>query len=122
MEYVRRQVALTNLRFFAYHGFYPEEQVIGNEFVVSVQVGFVDENDDHDSLSNTVDYEVLYGIAKSEMQHPRKLLEAVADAILNRIVQEFPFIANAEVSITKQHPPFGGDRANATVTLRWQQQ
>ncbi|MBK1440365.1 dihydroneopterin aldolase [Parapedobacter sp. ISTM3] len=121
MEHVRRQVALTDLRFFAYHGFYPEEQVLGNEFTVALYVGFTGAPKDDDNLANTVNYEVLYGIAKSEMQHPRKLLETVAEAILSRIVQKFPFIEDAKISITKRRPPFGGDQAHATVTLVWQQ-
>ncbi|SFC09292.1 dihydroneopterin aldolase [Parapedobacter composti] len=122
MEKVRQRVALTDLRFFAYHGFYPEEQLLGNEFTVALHVGFTKTGEQQDVLTNTVNYEVLYSIVKDEMQQPRKLLETVVEAILNRVLQEFPFICDAEVAITKLRPPFGGDHAKAQVALFWQRE
>lgn len=120
METIRQQIALIDARFFAYHGYYPEEQVLGNEFMVDICVTF--DKDGHaraDDLRHTVNYEQLYDIAKTEMQQPRKLLETVADAMLNRIKADFPFVLIVQVSITKHNPPFGGDQAKAQVMLKW---
>lgn len=119
METVRQHVALTDLRFFAYHGYYPEEQVLGNEFKVSIRVGFETSEMDEDELDGTVNYVALYEIVKVEMESPRKLLEAVAKTILNRIRQAFPALDEIEVTICKNQPPFGADQAKAVVTLLW---
>jgi len=119
METTRQYVALTDLRFYAFHGFYPEEQVLGNEFTVTIRTGFRRQEGIADELDRTVNYEVLYNIAKAEMQITRKLLETVAETMLKRIRTEFPFVDEIEVSICKNQPPFGADRAKATVTLRW---
>jgi 7,8-dihydroneopterin aldolase/epimerase/oxygenase len=121
METIRQDVALTDLRFYAFHGYYPEEQVLGNEFVLSIHVSFNKRNNAEDNLYRTVNYETLYAIAKVEMQHPRKLLETVAECILDRIREEFSFVDEIKVSLCKNQPPFGADYAKATVSLVWKQ-
>lgn len=122
MGRIRQQVALIDARFYAYHGYYPEEQVLGNEFTIDIYVAF-DRGDRKtaDELQYTVNYEQLYNIAKTEMQEPRKLLETVAESMLHRVKADFPFVSHIEVSVTKHNPPFGGDRAKAGVKLTWEQ-
>ncbi len=122
MGRIRQQVALIDARFYAYHGYYPEEQVLGNEFTIDIYVAF-DRGDRKtaDELQHTVNYEQLYDIAKTEMQEPRKLLETVAESMLHRVKADFPFVSHIEVSVTKHNPPFGGDRAKAGVKLTWEQ-
>ncbi|MGV3762585.1 dihydroneopterin aldolase [Parapedobacter sp.] len=121
MGTIRQQVALADARFYAYHGYYPEEQVLGNEFTVDISVAFErGDSETADELQHTVNYELLYHIAKTEMQLPRKLLETVGESILRRVRTDFPFVSNIEVSVTKHNPPFGGDHAKARVKLRWE--
>lgn len=112
------KVALEGAEFYAYHGFYAEEQIIGTHFLVDVQVGFQAEiYVDEDNLHNTINYEVLYTIIEEEMKHTRKVLETVAQSILNRIKTEFTFIDAAEVTIRKQRPPFRGPLKQSVITL-----
>lgn len=120
METIRQQVALIDARFFAYHGYYAEEQALGNEFTVDICVAFDRDSDtEADELQYTVNYQQLYDIAKNVMQQPRKLLEAVAETMLHRVRTEFSFVYHIEIAITKHNPPFGGDRAKARVALSW---
>jgi dihydroneopterin aldolase len=115
------KVALEGTEFFAYHGYYPEEQVIGTRFVVDAQVSFMPQNDLNEyNLSRTVNYEVLYHIIEAEMQQPRKLIETVAQAILNQITARFIFIKTAEVTIKKLNPPFSGPVKHSVITLSYQ--
>ncbi|MGY4536402.1 dihydroneopterin aldolase [Mucilaginibacter sp. UYNi724] len=114
------KVALEGAEFYAYHGFYPQEQVIGTHFLVDVQVGFYAEiYVDEDNLHNTVNYEVLYAIIEEEMSHTRKVLETVAQSILNRVKTKFTFIETAEVTIRKQRPPFRGPLKQSVITLSY---
>lgn len=123
---LQRQVALHDLRFYAYHGLYPEEQVLGNEFFVDVSLSFdhqaprIDGRVDPDAdFSHTVNYEVLYQLVKDEMEMPRKLLETACYKIFDRISSKFPFVDSISVRIRKSNPPFGGDSATAVVALNW---
>jgi len=122
METIRQQVALTEARFYAYHGYYAEEQVLGNEFMVDIRVEFDREGTDTatEELARTVNYQQLYRIAQLEMEKPRKLLETVVEAMLHRVKTDFPFVHKIEVGITKHNPPFGGDQAKARVALWWE--
>ena len=114
------KVALEGVEFFAYHGFYPEEQLLGTRFYVDIVVNFTTESTFRDDkLGNTVDYEVLYQIIKEEMAHPRKLIETVVQAILDKVISQFPFINDAQVTLKKMHPAVGGPVKNSAVTISY---
>ena len=113
-------IALQGAEFFAYHGFYPEEQKIGCRFLVDVNVGFVPPGDLlEDNLSKTVDYERVYIIVCEEMKHPRKLIETVGQAIIDRIKKKYPFVENIEVIIKKLTPPLSGKVAHSAVIINY---
>jgi len=113
------RIELEDLRFYSYHGFYPEEQILGNEYSLAIRTSFKSEGLEDDELNNTVNYEVLYEIATKSMQKPRKLLETVANEMLEIIKTRFPFLTNIEVTICKINPLFGGDKAKATIRIIW---
>jgi dihydroneopterin aldolase len=110
---------LEDVRFYSPIGFYEEEQVLGNEFYVSVSVSFPFQNPDSENLENTVNYEELYAILVEVMSPRRKLLESAAEDILNRIVEEYANVQQIEVAIRKINPPFGGDVAKSVVSLSY---
>lgn len=113
------KVALHGMSFFAYHGFYPEEQLIGNHFLLDVEVEFEQNSPFNDSITHTVNYESLYTIVKAEMQQPRKLLETVAEAINSRVLAAFPFAATVCTGITKLNPPLAGQVASSFVQIKY---
>ena len=87
MKHVLQRVGLSKARFFAYHGFYPEEQVLGTVFFVDIDVAFDRSllTPEEEDIGKTVNYADLYGIAKAEMARSRKLLETVAEAMLLQV-------------------------------------
>ena len=116
---ITQKVALEGVRFFAYHGYYPEEQKVGNEFLVDIETETVVEENLKDELSDTVDYERLFEIASFEMKTPRKLLETVAHRILKTILAEFSQLANVKVGIRKLNLPVKGEVKNSLVELTY---
>ena len=113
-------IDLENARFYSYHGFYREEQILGNEYSVTINTSFNALDLGNDQLEKTVNYEDLYAIATSCMKKPRKLLETVAQEMLEKIQLKFPKLQSINVSICKINPLFGGDKAQARVSLLWQ--
>jgi dihydroneopterin aldolase len=112
------QIALEGLEFFAFHGYYDEEQKIGNKYGVDLFL----KTDLHaagasDKLAETVNYEILYRLTLAEMQQPARLLEHLAHRILDRLMLEFPQVRRARVSVSKFNPPLGGICHRARVTL-----
>lgn len=116
------KVALEGAEFFAYHGYYPEEQLLGTRFVVDIEVVFENSYDfNDDKISNTVNYEALYLVAKTEMAHTRKLIETLAQAIIDGIIAQYPYIKVASVTIRKANPALGGPVRNSVVTISYNQ-
>jgi 7,8-dihydroneopterin aldolase/epimerase/oxygenase len=112
------KVALEGMEFFAYHGFYDEEQKMGNKYSVDVAV----ETDltaaaQHDSLAETINYERLYKIIARVMGQPSRLLETLTLQIILEVFHTFAGAERVEVSISKFNPPIGGVCRQARVTM-----
>ncbi|MDN5203563.1 dihydroneopterin aldolase [Fulvivirgaceae bacterium BMA10] len=112
-------VSLEGLEFFAYHGYYDEEQKVGNKYAVDIRVmsDFHKAAED-DSLSETVDYEKLYKIVEKEMRISSRLLENIGERICHSVFERYPQIHKIEVSISKFNPPIGGVCTRAKITLK----
>lgn len=119
MGVIKQKVALEGVRFFAYHGYYPEEQKVGNEFIVDIEAIQIVKEDLRDELSDTVNYERLFEIAVHEMKTTRKLLETVAHHILKAIVAEFSQLEVVNVKIRKLNLPVKGEVRNSLVELNY---
>ena len=117
MGIIRQKVALQGIRFFAYHGFYPEEQVLGCEYIVDIDTELEVFGSGDDDIKHTVNYERLFTIAQTEMEIPRKLIETVAHEILEKIRHEFLALKCIRVSIRKMHPPLSGEVENSLIEL-----
>ena len=111
-------ISLEGMRFYAFHGFYDEEQVIGNDYILDV---FVDANTMRASLSDdlfsTVNYETIYLICQLEMKKNSKLLETVVQRIADRIQGQFSQVNGVKVKLQKLNPPLGGRVGSAGVEV-----
>jgi len=112
-------IYLEDLEFFAYHGYYDEEQTVGNKYSVDIKI----ESDlssarDSDKLTDTINYEDLYNLTKEEMLVPSRLLEHIAERIIKRISSKFPQIKSCEIGISKFNPPVGGVCNRAKVVIK----
>lgn len=111
-------VALRDVKCFAYHGFYAEEQVLGTQFLVSIAVKFKPEGDT-ENLQHTVNYEVLNSIIQLTMRRTQKLLETVVHDMLEQVKAAFPFVLHVVVGIKKLHPPMPGEIGHSFVELEY---
>jgi dihydroneopterin aldolase len=111
-------ITIEGMEFFAYHGCFREEQVIGTRFLVDVFI----ETDTQaaeltDDLHKTVNYQAVYKCVKEEMAVKSKLLEHVGRRILDRIAGEFPQVTACRLKICKMNPPVGGKVQQVSVQL-----
>ncbi len=108
-------IELKGVRFFAYHGLYPEERKTGNEFEVDLLVRHTPDDGIITSLADTVNYVRLYELLKLEMQNPRDLLETFLMELSEVIHDSFPRISRIEIMIIKLQPPIIGFTGKAAV-------
>lgn len=106
------------MEFYAYHGCFQEEQVVGNQFLVDVLVDVNTTNAQQtDKLHDTVNYQIIYNLIKEEMKIKSKLLEHVSERIINALHSNFTEIKLIRVKVSKMNPPMGGKIERVSVTL-----
>lgn len=111
-------IQVNNIKLFAYHGCLDEEAKIGSEYRVDVKINAdLKKSAKTDELADTVDYVHLNHIVKQEMAIRSKLLEEVAQRILDRFFREIPMLKKAKVSVAKINPPIGGNVAEVVIIL-----
>ena len=112
-------ISIEQMEFYAYHGCFREEQIIGTRFLVDLYLETDTTNaESSDDLNDTVNYQEVYLLVKSEMEIKSKLLEHVGKRILKAIKEKFPQVKSAELKISKMNPPLGGKMRNVSLTLR----
>ena len=88
-------IKLTNIRTFSYHGCLDEEAKIGSNYRVD-----------------------LNRIVVEEMAIRAKLLEHVAQRIIDRVLKELLPVLKIKIEVTKLNPPIGGDVEGVTIRMK----
>src|SRR5574339_445444 len=99
---MKGRISLEGLEFHAFHGVYPHERESGNWFEVTISVDTdFSKGAAADDLEGTVNYETLYRIVKEEMEKPSKLLETVAEHIIETVFNQLPTIKSIDLIVSK---------------------
>ncbi len=112
------KILLQEMEFYAYHGCFREEQVIGNRFLVDLEVN-VDTTgaEASDRIQDTLNYQALYEEVKRAMATKSHLLEHLARRTLDTLAAKFPQIKSARLKVSKMNPPMGGKMRCVSVEL-----
>lgn len=101
------KIEIKNLEIFANHGVFPEENILGQKFVISAtlytdtrKAGLTDE------LTASIHYgEVSHMITKFTKEHTYKLLEALAENLCQMLLQELPLLKMITLRVEKPWAP-----------------
>ncbi|MCL3779759.1 dihydroneopterin aldolase [Prolixibacteraceae bacterium JC049] len=112
-------IEIEGMKFYAYHGHFEAEQVVGNHFIVNLSLETAcDAAAASDNLDDALDYQKLYRIVKKEMAIKSHLLEHVCGRVLDHIYADFgDTVRNVKIKISKLNPPMGGQMDQVSVTL-----
>ena len=111
-------IRIDNMEFYAYHGCYKEERVVGNRFLADLEISVnLDKAALSDNIKDTLNYQLAYNVVKEQMSQKSNLLENVAGRILDQLFKSFPYIEKATVKVSKMNPPMGGQIERVSVTL-----
>ena len=101
-------VSIEGMEFYAHHGCFPEERIIGTWFTVDLYMDVDTEKAQvSDSLEDTVNYAEVYTKVKEEISIPEKLIEHVARRIVDRVLRDYPMVLSARIKLSKLNPPLG---------------
>lgn len=111
-------ITINDMRFYAHHGCFEQERVIGTHF--RVDLSFTTDTSKaeiSDNIVDTVSYLDVYQVVKAEMMTPSHLLEHVARRVGERVLADFPAVDTVNVKVSKFNPPLGGQMDSVSVTL-----
>ena len=112
---IQTKISLNNFKIFAYHGYYPEEQVLGQWYIINIEL-ILGNNPESENLDDSLDYTLLAQIVREEMGIKRQLLETIIDAILDRILKLKEGIEFLEVEILKPNLLLKGISVDSKVS------
>ena len=103
------QIKIEGLEIFANHGVFPEENVLGQKFIVSATL-YTDTRKagKTDELTASIHYgEVSAFITEFVKSHTYKLLERVAEELVEDMLQKFDGLEKVTLEIQKPWAPVG---------------
>ncbi|WP_196594178.1 2-amino-4-hydroxy-6-hydroxymethyldihydropteridine diphosphokinase [Pectinatus sottacetonis] len=112
-------ITIKDLTVYAFHGAIPEENKLGQNFMISAQL-FTDTSRAgiSDDLDQTINYaSVCKFIAQYTAHHTVKLLETAAEQLARRLLINFPLIKKINLTIKKPHAPIGLPVKYTAVTI-----
>jgi 7,8-dihydroneopterin aldolase/epimerase/oxygenase len=111
-------ILIEDMEFYAFHGHFREEQIVGNKFLVDLTV----ETDmtkamESDNLKDAVNYQKVYEIVKRQMGIKSHLLEHIAGQIIDALYSEMKGIKKITIKVSKMNPPMGGRIGSVSVVI-----
>lgn len=114
------EIKIRNLEIFANHGVFPEENKLGQKFVVSCTL-YLDTRKagKGDSLEDSVHYGLVAQLIKKEMEnHTFALIECVAEHLADIILDFDEKIREVEIEVKKPWAPVGLPLEDVSVKIR----
>ncbi|HLR54180.1 MAG TPA: dihydroneopterin aldolase [Pseudogracilibacillus sp.] len=113
------KIKLNQLQFYGYHGLFPEENKLGQRFIVDVELYLslkkAGQTDDmYDSIDYGKAYEVLQSIVEGEAKN---LIEAVASESATVLLSTFSKLKACRIQIIKPDPPIRGQYESVAVEI-----
>ena len=121
MKATHMYIRLEGMKFYAFHGVLPQENLVGAYFHVDLKLKTdFTHAAETDKLEGTVSYADIYNAVKEEMAVPSQLLEHVCQRIASRIFNNFPTIEALNIGLYKENPPMGCIAKNIGIEASYQ--
>lgn len=119
------EIHIENLEVFARHGVFPEENRLGQKFLISLTM-YVDTRAAgvRDDLDRSVNYgEVSHFMTKWMQEHTFQLIEAAAEHLCEALLQTYPLLKGVTLELKKPWAPVGLplETVSVRITRFWHQ-
>jgi dihydroneopterin aldolase len=101
------KIGLQRMKFYGYHGVFPEETRLGQRYEVDLELFLnLEQAVMTDSIDDTVNYAAVYELVKQMVEGtPYQLVETLAGRIADMILRTFAPIEEVTVRLYKPNPP-----------------
>ena len=113
------KIKLNKMEFYAYHGLFQEERVLGQRFFVDLELHLsLNKAGKSDDMNDSVHYGEVYETVKTIVETKMKnLVEAVAEEIAMTVLERFSLVDACLVQVTKPDPPIRGHYESVAVEI-----
>jgi dihydroneopterin aldolase len=110
-------IRLKGMEFYAYHGVLPEEKILGQRFLIDVDLYPRKWITLSDNLQDTINYAEVFTLVKDCVKNKRfKLLESLAEDIAACILDNFD-CSQVRVEVHKPQAPIPGVLKDVSVEI-----
>lgn len=116
---IEDRIILSDLAFYGYHGVMLEENKLGQRFRIDLECGMdLTEAGKTDEVDKTISYADIYYLVRNATEETRyKLIEALAQHIVDRIFAEFSPIEWIRIKIRKPEAPVQATNGEFAVEI-----
>lgn len=116
---MRDVIKLKAMKFYGYHGLFPEENKLGQIFIVHAtlytslqKAGLSDRMED--SVHYGEAFETIKEIVEGE---PKNLIESVAETIARTLLERFSLVEAVKIEVEKPSPPINGHYDGVAIEI-----
>ncbi len=118
MELTSTYILLQGLQYHAFIGVGEQEQVVGNDYVLDLRLGYpFAAAMESDVVDDTLNYADVFNVVSEVMKQPSKLLEAAAGKIVKELCARYKRLESIDLKLVKRNPPMGADCDSTGVEL-----
>lgn len=112
------KILIENATFHAFHGVHEEESVLGTKFSIDLELTTdFSKAASEDDIEGTVNYSAVYSLLEKEVQQPSKLIEHLAQRIIDCLKSNFTSISKVSIKVSKWNPPISGGLEKVSVVI-----
>ncbi|HSH24550.1 MAG TPA: dihydroneopterin aldolase [Massilibacterium sp.] len=113
------KIYINQMQFYAYHGVFPEENRLGQTFIVDVVLELdLKKAGESDDVRDTVDYGLVYEkIKKIVEEETYQLIERLAEKISFELLRTFSALFACTIRVIKPNAPIPGHLDSVAVEV-----
>lgn len=113
------QITISDLTIYAKHGVYAEENILGQQFLVSVIIDVdLSRAGRTDNLADSIDYgAVCHFVTQYMQEHTFHLIEAAAEHLAEELLLQYSQICKIRIKVKKPWAPIGLPIKNVCVSI-----
>ncbi len=113
------KILMNQMTFYGYHGLFPEENKLGQRFIVDLEIELdLKKAGETDDMNESVNYGHIYDETKKVVEgQAKQLVEAVAEDIASTMLDTFQKVQAIKVKVIKPDPPIPGHYDSVAIEI-----
>ncbi|MFC0525628.1 dihydroneopterin aldolase [Pontibacillus salicampi] len=113
------KILMNKMEFYGYHGLFPEENKLGQAFIVDLELELdLKKAGETDDMNESINYGQIYEVTKQVVEGEVKyLVEAIAEDLAAKLFERFDKLHAVTVKVIKPNPPIPGHYESVAIEI-----